>query len=236
MAESDEFEAALLQAAARADALRATGLQGMEGLTQARQGALERERGRLSQKLGAEHARVKVLALRMEDGATRVRDLGVEIARAKTVAPQVGTAEWAIHGYVFWKDLTPARDMTVSLVNAQGQWLRPLGYALTDAQGYFRLVAPIEPPKDESAEALRGHVRVTDPDRKKLYRGEEALAVTPGAVDYREIVVAAGRRGSAPSDEEVPGPGPSPGAKKPAPAAAAKGSKGAKPPAQKTPK
>lgn len=230
MADSDEFEATLLQAAGRTDALRATGLEGLEGLTQARQGALERERGRLTQKLGADHSRVKVMALRMEDGAARLRDLGVEIGRAKMVAPPLGPAEWAIHGYVLWKDLSPAPDMTVSLVDAQGQWLRPLGYACTDAHGYFRLVAKVERPQDGTGAAVGAHVRVTDADRKELYRDQAPSAVTPGAVEYREIVLEAGGRACAPPDgEDIPVPSPGPRASKPSPAAQSKGSTRARP-------
>src|SRR5574341_889782 len=105
MAESDDFKEVLIRAAAKADALRAAGLKGLEGVTQARQAGLEREHGRLSRKLGAEHPRARALAVRMENGVARLRDLKVEIARAETVAPAVGADKWVLHGYVRRKDL-----------------------------------------------------------------------------------------------------------------------------------
>jgi hypothetical protein len=249
MAEPEDFKDALLRAAAKADALRAAGLKGLEGLTQARQAGLKREQGRLSQKLGAEHPRVRALAVRMEDGVARLRDLMVDIARAETVAPTAGAAEWVLHGYVRRKDLTPAPDLTVSLVDAQGQWIKALGFACTDARGYFQLVASLggtEPPgkpeqpgkpelpgkpgpagkldpagKAVLAPKLQAHVRITDRNRLQLYRGEEAVPISPGAVEYREIILEDGSAGCvAPEEGEVPSP--TPGKKESLPVSAAK--------------
>lgn len=220
MPESEDFKEVLFRAAVKADALRAAGLKGLEGVTQARQAGLEREHARLSHKLGAEHPRARALAVRMEDGVARLRDLKVEIAQAETVAPMAGAAEWVLHGYVRWKDLSPAPDLTVALVDAQGQWVRALGFACTDARGYFQLVAsiaraepaaeaapltvPAPPPK------LEAHIRITDRNRLQLYRGEEAVPVSLGGVEYREIVLEGGAGGYPPPEEDLPGPGTAP--------------------------
>jgi hypothetical protein len=213
MAESEDFKDVLIGAAAKVDALRATGLKGLEGLTQARQAGLKREHARLSPKLGTEHPRVKALAVRMEDGVSRLRDLKVDIARAETVAPRAGAAEWVLHGYVWRKDLSPAPDLTVSLVDAQGQWIRALGFACTDARGYFKLVASIggADPAGKAAlpPNLQAHIRITDSNRLQLYRGEEAVPVSPGVVEYREIILeAAAAAGCVAPEEDVPGPAP----------------------------
>jgi hypothetical protein len=212
MPESEDFKDVLFRAAAKADALRAAGLKGLEGVTQARQAGLKREHGRLLGKLGAEHPRTRALAVRMEDSVARLRDLKVEIARAETVAPTAGAAGWVLHGYVRWKDLSPAPDLTVTLVDAQGQWVKALGFANTDARGYFQLAAsvvragsaaaPAPPPKIEA------HIRITDRNRLQLYRGEEAVPVSPGGVEYREIVLEGGAAGSLPPEEDFPGPAP----------------------------
>ena len=214
MAESEDFKDMLFRAAAKADALRAAGLKGLEGVTQARQAGLKREHNRLSGKLGAEHPRARALAVRLEDGITRLRDLQVEVARAETVAPTAGAAEWVLHGYVRSKDLKPASDLTVSPVDAQGQWVRAMGFASTDARGYFQLIATIggtgppgrtgpagQPPR------LEVHIRITDRNRLQLYRGEEAVPVSPGGVEYREIVLE-GAAAPLPPEEDVPGPAP----------------------------
>lgn len=224
MAESEDFKDVLFRAAAKADALRAAGLKGLEGVTQARQAGLKREHGRLSGKQGAEHPRAMALAVRMEDGVARLRDLKVEIARAETVAPTVGADKWVLHGYVRWKDLNPAPDLTVSLVDAQGQWVKALGFACTDARGYFQLVASLggtEPPakpelpgkpgpagKAALPPKLQAHIRITDRNRLQLYRGEEAVPVSPGVVEYREIILEGAAAGCVAPEEDVPGPAP----------------------------
>lgn len=211
MPELNDTNQVLFLAALKADTLRAAGLHGLQGVTQARQVALEREHARLSDTLGAGHARVKALALRMEDGLTRLRDLSVEITRAETVTPLVSAEEWAIHGHVRSKDFSPAPDLTVSLVDGQGQWLRAFGFACTDARGYFQLSTSIgaaQPPDPTALPRLQAHLRVTDADKKELNRGEEALPVTPGSVHYREIVLKGGARGCVSPEEEATGPDP----------------------------
>jgi hypothetical protein len=213
-----ELDPTLRAAAAKADALRAASLTGLAGVIEARQVALERERGRLAQTLGTEHSRVQALGRRLENGATRLRDLGVEVARAKTVVPEVSETEWAIHGHVRRADRTPAPDVTVLLVDSAGQWQRSLGYACSDAAGYFRLVSRVERPRPEpSAGAV--YLRVIGPDRTELHRGDEPLTVTPGVVEYREIVLHDANRRCASPDEDLPvGPGTAAPSEEPPPA------------------
>jgi len=210
MPESEEFKDAMFRAAVKADGLRAAGLRGLEGVTQARQASLEREQERLSRKLGPEHPRVRALALRREDGTARLRDLKVEIARAETVAPRPSADQWVLHGYVRGKDLNPATDLTVALVDAQGRWLRALGFVCTDARGYFQLVTSMgraersaEEPLTPSAvpRELYGYVRITDRGRVQLYRAEEAVLVSPGGVEYREIILEGGTAGCVSPEE-----------------------------------
>lgn len=215
MPESQDFQEVLFRTAVKADALRAAGLKGLEGITRARQAGLEREHGRLSRRLGAEHPRARALAVRMEDSVVRLRDLKVEIARAETVAPKAGAAEWVLHGYVRWKDLNPAPDLTVALVDAQGQWVRALGFACTDARGYFQLVASIrraEPageaaPPTLSAPPPELFLRVNDEERRTLYSDAEPLAPEPGRIDYREIFLGDDARTCTPPEDVAP-PGP----------------------------
>jgi hypothetical protein len=215
MPESEDFKEVLFGAAVKADALRAAGLRGLEGVTLARQAGLDREHARLSRKLGAEHPRAMALAARMQEDVARLRDLRREIARAETVAPAAGAATWVLHGYVWSRELNPAPDLTVTLVDAQGQWVRALGFATTDARGYFQLVASLgraEPAGRTGLAAtaavppkLEAHIRITDRNRLQLYRGEEAVPVSPGGVEYREIVLEGGAA-SLPPEEDVPGP------------------------------
>jgi hypothetical protein len=227
MPQSDEFDEALSRAAARADSLRAAGLKGLESVTLARQVSLEREQARLAGELGAEHPRVKALAARVQDGVARLGDLKVDIVRAETIAPKVGAAEWVLHGYVWSEDRSPAPDLVVSLVDAQGQWLRALGFAATDARGYFQLRASVAdaatpgaaPPgaaPPAGSAPVEAFVRVTDANRTQVHRGPTPVPIAAGRVEYEEIVLEGGAVHGGVSPEEVPGhsaPSPEPGKK-----------------------
>jgi hypothetical protein len=120
------------------------------------------------------------------------------------------------------KDLTPAPDLTVALVDAQGQWLRALGFACTDARGYFQLIATVARAGAAGAVAppskIEAHIRITDRKRLQLYRGAEAIPISPGGVEYREIVLDGGAAGCVAPEEEVPGPPPAPKEKEASPA------------------
>lgn len=217
MADSHDMKDILFRVAVKVDALRAAALTGLEVVTQARQVRLQQEQARLSRKLGAEHPHVMTIGARLEHGMMQLRDLKIEIARAETVEPTVGPDEWALHGYVRWKDLSPAPDLTVALVDAQGRWVQALGFACTDVRGYFRLVASIgraerageaaPPAMAAPPSKVEANIRVMDRNRVQLYRGEEPALISPGGVEYREIVLEDGGGCSSP-EEDVTRPAP----------------------------
>lgn len=209
MADQNNPEDVAFRAAALADALRAAGLRGLEGITHARQHRLEREHQRLATRLGGEHPRVHGLARQLEEGTVRLRDLGIEIARAQTVVPRAGPTQWVLLGYVRWPDLRPAPDLTVALVDARNQWIRKLGFACTDTSGYFALTVSLgrEAQASTSAEPLEVYVQVTDQSRAVLHREKEAVVVAPATVEYREIILQGGARVCTPPEEDTDGPG-----------------------------
>jgi hypothetical protein len=208
MAEIDELKDLLPGAAARVDAMRAAGLTTLDHATGARESTLKRERDRLARHLGEDHPRVQALAARLESAAALRQRLAVEVVRAGTASPRVDAQGWALHGYVRCADSKPAVDVTVSLVDDRGQFLKGLGFACTDARGYFRITARVEHAPDGSAAIQTSFIRVTDADRKQLYRAAEPLSVLPGAVEYREIVLDGSVRACSPPEEERPGPAP----------------------------
>jgi hypothetical protein len=197
MSEAEDVDELLFRTAVRADAMRAAGLRGLEDATRARQLGLEREHGRLSGALGATHPRTRAIAERIKDGTARVQHVAVEAARAETTAPRAEPSEWIFHGHVRGKDLKPAPDLTLTLVDASGRWVEALGSACTDAKGYFRIVVVVGTGKPgasrepaASATPQPGvHACLTDASRTRVYRGEELIAVQAGSVEYREIVL-----------------------------------------------
>lgn len=208
MADANDPGEVAFRAAALADALRAAGLRGLEGITHARQHRLEREHERFGTRLGSEHPRVQGLARQLEDGTVRLRDLGIEIARAQTMVPRAGPTQWILLGYVRWPDLSPAPDLTVALVDARNQWVRKLGFACTDTSGYFSLTVSLgrEAQAAASAEPLEVYIQVTDQNRAVLHREKEAVLVAPATVEYREIILQGGARVCTPPEEDTDGP------------------------------
>jgi hypothetical protein len=217
MSETTELEELVLRSAEQVDALRATGLRGMEGVTRARQAGLEREHGRLSAKLGADHARVRAVADRIGNGEARLRDLRVEVARAETVVPQASAGEWILHGFVWFANRDPAVDVTVSLVDGRDRWIEALGFACTNARGYFELGVRADKddadkdPRTRATTAplpkLQAHIRITTRDRVQLYRGQDVIPIASGSVEYREITLGEGR-GCASPETGTEGPAP----------------------------
>ena len=214
MPHTDEEKDALVAMAGTVDAVRSAGLQFLDQAVRARQAGLEREHRRLSRKLGADHPRVKATAMRIEADAALRRELVVDVARAKTVSPKRGADEWALHGLLLWKDLRPAPDLTVSLVDAKGEWLKSVGFACTDARGYFQLVAPVArtpgaqdaPGRTDAGATIQAWIRVTDANRKQLHREANASSVVAGTTEYREIVLGEEAGPVCAPPEEVPGP------------------------------
>jgi hypothetical protein len=200
MAQSDDLAEALSRGTEKVDRLREAGLRGLEVVTAARQAGLERERRRFTEVLGRDDPRVKDLDQRLEHGATRLRALKVEIARAGAVVP-VAATDWVLHGYVWSADGSPMPDLTVALVDGKGQWLRELGFAGTDGRGYFLLRAA-------AADVPEAYVQVTDRKRAQVHRSDEAVTVGPGRVEYREVTLGGGRTpGAVPPEDTAPGGG-----------------------------
>jgi hypothetical protein len=145
------------------------------------------------------------VAEQVSHGAERLRHVGQEAARAETAAPRAEPGEWMLHGYVRGRDLNPVPDLTLSLVDARGRVVEPLGYGCTDAKGYFRIVAKLARAETggartvgEHAEPETVHIRVTDASGKQVYRGQEAIRPAPDQVEYREIVLGQDASGCAP--------------------------------------
>lgn len=62
--------------------------------------------------------------------------------RAATTPPTVEAAGWALHGRIYDANLVPQERYTVFFVDAQKNYLSELGFAYTDATGYFLIQYP----------------------------------------------------------------------------------------------
>lgn len=182
--------------------LRSEGLERVKSFHAVKNKALEKEKKRLSAKLGADHPRVKRVAARLQYNQGLFKDLDVEIEMAKITVPSVDKDSWMVHGRVLEKDKKGVPALTVGLYDENGNWIRELGYGCTDKRGYFSIIYPRKgkEPRDIS-DSLKLFIYVSDKNQKILHKDSEPLYLRIGRIDYREIYL---------TDEEICPP-PEPG-------------------------
>lgn len=197
---ADEVAVEIDKAVAGADTHRADQLDQLKVMREARTGGMEREAARLSAKLGSDHPRVAALTGAIETNRELVGQLTVEVERARTPTPIVDPKSWILHGYVRDKSLKGVAGVTVALYDEKGVWVQRLGYACTDAKGYFTLSAT-----DISGIDRPVFVRVL---RNGTVIYADKIEMTPelGRVDAREIVLTDDGRVCPPPVEPVPPP------------------------------
>jgi hypothetical protein len=122
---------------ANLDPQRAAALTGLQTARAARGAGYAREQKRLALKYGPEHPRVTALAQKTRFNEGLQRDLDFEVARAGTETPTVDKDGYVFHGFV--RDLKGrgVPGLTVALYDANGNWIRRLGFGCTDERGYF---------------------------------------------------------------------------------------------------
>jgi hypothetical protein len=180
-----EILQALQDHVADADLLRAAGLEGLQGIRAVKAIGMQRELIRLGEKLGDQHPRVLALTDALALNQSFIRDLSVEIDRAKTQVPTVNRDTWVVHGFVHKQDGTGVPALTVMLYDSQGLRAKDVDYAYTDERGYFKLEYG-----KVSDSSVSLYLRITDGQGRLLFRDDFSLTPTAGKVDYREIVLA----------------------------------------------
>lgn len=195
----NEIAQALNKGIVGADPSRAERLERLQTVRRAKTTVMERERARLSQKLGAEHPRVMELTRKIQVNQGLVRDLSAEVVRARTEVPQADKSAWILYGHVRNKKLEGVPNLTVALYDAKGNWIEQVGYACTDTNGHYKIVyrlgketvgiAPGASPGDRPTEGPQVFIHVLDQQRRHLYVDKEPLMPQLGHVDVREIIL-----------------------------------------------
>ncbi len=203
-----EIAKELNQGLENADPARLAGLQQLARMRAIRRTSMEREQARLSQKLGAAHPRVAALNRKLEANRELERDIALGISRARTPAIRPDAGAWILHGHVRNQARNGLPGLTVALYDEKNKWIEVLGYACTDADGYFRLTARLDATDavgtapevnqlQKAATSFAGkaaawgaaYIHVTDGQGATLYVGESVLTPKPGEVVYREIIL-----------------------------------------------
>jgi hypothetical protein len=195
---------------AKADAVRASALTGLQRLRAARANHIQREQERLARDLGDKHPDVLRLKAEWTSDQRFMRNLGVQIDRAQAIPPTVDGRDWILHGYVRNQNLESQPNLTVALFDRGGRWVKGLGHTCTDARGYFQLrystageAAAREEPKTVSdATQPKLFIRVSNQKQEVLYRDKAPMSAAPGEVKYREIILG-GESASCPPPSEA---------------------------------
>lgn len=188
------------------DGRRAAELSGFARVRQAKAVQLAREEKRLTEKYGANDARVQAVAAQRATNAVIVADVEREAVRAQTPVPTPDENAWIVHGHVFSSDRAPQAERVLTLHDANGKSLIDT-QARTDRSGHFVLcVTRRQKTDDGQANVTRGpalnlsgeatapntvrvYLHVSDIAGKLLHRDTHEFTPALGQVDYREITL-----------------------------------------------
>jgi len=164
--------------------------QRLRGLNRARElrsikiQSLSNELDRLIIKYGGEHPRVRKVKAKLAYSDGLLIDLGVVIDQATILVPPFRSDTWVLHGRVMAGYIGHV-NLTVSLFNAAGVWVRDLGLAVTDALGYFSLI--VGAAQRSVLEAGPLFLTVSDGTGKLVARREKQLRAKFGQMEYHEV-------------------------------------------------
>ncbi len=143
---ADEFRRDTEQRLAGADQARAAGLDGLARVREVRASVAQRERERLTEKLGADHARVAALEASVGAEAALASQLTAQAERTRTPPPPpvpepeaTDPDAWTVRGRVTDAEGKPLPEVTVSLYDEDLFFDDRLGQATTDAEGRYAL-------------------------------------------------------------------------------------------------
>jgi hypothetical protein len=186
------------------DAARATGLVRLQLLRAAKIRGLQRERARLSARLGANHPRVQALASKIEMNELLTVHLGLEAERAKIDIPVPEETTWTLHGRVLDQDLAGMPRLTVALHDERGKRIEEVKSDRTDSSGYFKLSFHGQKGRDTAKDAATANgeserkgtqafIHILQ-DEKVVHIDERPVALELGDVVYREIILGESQR------------------------------------------
>jgi hypothetical protein len=164
------------------DQARAADLDEMSQVRAAKFAGLARDRDRLAAKLGATDPRVVALDRSLALHRETAVGFRSESAAASVSPPRVNQHSWALHGNVLDASRAPVQGVTVALYQKDA-WVQRLGYACTDANGYFVL---LEDATRTDTGPLSIHVLRSG---KIIYVDPKPVEIQPAHVEYREIVM-----------------------------------------------
>jgi len=204
----------LEQTVANLDQARAADLDEMSQVRTAKFTGLARDRARLAAKLGETDPRVVALDRSIALHGETTAGFRSESAAASVTPPHVTAQSWALHGNVLDASRKPIQGVTVALYE-KNSWVQRLGFACTDANGYFVLLVE-DAAKADAKDPLSINVLMKG---KVIYIDPIPLTIQAGHAEYREIVIGKSQEVCSPPGGEHDAPAP-PTSAAPSPATA----------------
>ncbi|MBC8487952.1 MAG: hypothetical protein H8D45_18130 [Bacteroidetes bacterium] len=171
------------------DQQRAEGLEKTRSIQAIKNRLLKREQERLKRKYGNEHPRVKKISNRLAYNQGFFKELDIELDRTKIELPLYDTDSWMVHGRVIGENDKGINNLTVSIYDEKGTWVRKINYTCTNELGYFSIMYPPKGGKPEISENQKLFLTILDKEHKILHQETEPLYVKVGQIDYREIIL-----------------------------------------------
>jgi hypothetical protein len=186
--------------AASVDAQTAQQFAGLSQIRQARTNQLQRELASLTKAYGSSDPGVQAVQASLQYEQTFGSRLSVVSTVTSTTAPTAPTDGWVVYGRVRNADLSAAPQLTVFLADESRAWLKQYAYTFTDKTGYFTLsYTPTAAGKKsrraeakeqaKESESLSAYLEISNAACKVMYVDAEPMAITVGAVIYRDIVL-----------------------------------------------
>ncbi|MBV9956931.1 MAG: hypothetical protein JO360_00865, partial [Acidobacteria bacterium] len=137
----DEINQNLNNGIAGADVQRAEHLKNFQTARAAKTNLYQREQARLTLKYGADHPRVVALSNKLSVNRGIINEVEQERVRAAVPVPDAGAQDFIVHGFVRDENGMSIINATVAFYDRRGLAVQLLGYACTNADGYFKITA-----------------------------------------------------------------------------------------------
>jgi len=172
------------------DRMSAQGFQMLRRFQKIKADVLEKEKKRLSEKLGKRHPRVKEITKSIKENNKLTLALKTEIQKAEISVSDYTAQIWLVHGRVLNGQSLGVPGLTVSFFDQNQNWIEEPGYTITDAIGYYALTYCDK--KNENPvlpETKELYLTISDSEQNILHRAGEPLYVKFGQIDYLDISI-----------------------------------------------
>ncbi len=172
------------------DDTKIAGLESMALVQDVKANLKAREAERLEAKYGSRSPQVVKARAKVKYHETVRPGIQEQVKIASIKTPPLDIDSWRIQGRVVNQELQGIEKLTVSLFDNEGNWIRELGQACTDENGFFAITYQDE--QGHGNEKFKDQpliLTASDKDQQVLHQEEEPLFLEIGKIDYRLIIL-----------------------------------------------